>query len=278
MKDWDALIAGYVGYLVAIGRPKTTRRLRRWQITYLQQSLNLPAERITEDDLLGWFEIHEEWKPETRRSYRAGVRGFFTWAHKGGFIPDNPALELPQVKVPRAVPQPVPDLVFADAVGAARPRTALMLRLAGEVGLRRAEVAKVHTRDLRHSSGGAQLLVHGKGSRERIVPISADLAAKIAAGPAGYGDNLAPAVGWLFPSRHGGHVSAPWVGTLCSDAIPGVWTMHKARHRFASKAYRGTRNIRAVQELLGHSNLAITERYTAVDDDEMRAAMMAAAA
>lgn len=278
MNQWEKLITGYVGYLVAIGRPKTTRRLRRWQITYLQQSLDLPISRITADDLLGWFEEHEEWKPETRRSYRAGVRGFFTWAHKAGLIAENPALDLPQVKVPRAVPQPVPDGVFADAVAAASPRTALMLRLAGEVGLRRAEVAKVHTRDLRYSSGGAQLLVHGKGSRERIVPISADLAAKIAAGPAGYGACSWPASGWLFPSPHGGHVTAPWVGTLCSDAIPGVWTMHKARHRFASKAYRGTRNIRAVQELLGHSNLAITERYTAVDDDEMRAAMMAAAA
>lgn len=278
MNQWDELIAGYVGYLVAIGRPKTTRRLRRWQIDYLQQSLNLPIDRITEDDLLGWFEIHEEWKPETRRSYRAGVRGFFAWAHKTGVITENPALELPQVKVPRAMPMPVPDGVFAEAVAAASLRTALMLRLAGEVGLRRAEVAKVHTRDLRHSSGGAQLLVHGKGSRERVVPISGDLAAKIAAGPAGYGAVGWPASGWLFPSPHGGHVTEAWVGTLCSDAIPGVWTMHKARHRFASKAYRGTRNIRAVQELLGHSNLAITERYTAVDDDEMRAAMMAAAA
>ncbi|MEN4400040.1 tyrosine-type recombinase/integrase [Mycolicibacterium conceptionense] len=278
MNQWDELIAGYVGYLVAIGRPKTTRRLRRWQVAYLQQSLNLPVDRITEDDLLGWFEIHEEWKPETRRSYRAGVRGFFAWAHKAGLISENPSLELPQVKVPRAVPQPVPDIVFAEAVAAAPARTALMLRLAGEVGLRRAEVAKVHTRDLRHLSGGAQLLVHGKGARERIVPISGDLATKIAAGPAGYGATTWPAAGWLFPSPHGGHVTAAWVGTLCSDAIPGVWTMHKARHRFASKAYRGTRNIRAVQELLGHSNLAITERYTAVDDDEMRAAMMAAAA
>lgn len=57
-----------------------------------------------------------------------------------------------------------------------------------------------------------------------------------------------------------------------------MWTLHKLRHRFASKAYRGTRNLRAVQELLGHANVAITERYTAVDDDEMRAAMMAAVA
>ncbi|WP_241666389.1 tyrosine-type recombinase/integrase [Mycobacterium marseillense] len=45
--------------------------------------------------------------------------------------------------------------------------------------------------------------------------------------------------------------------------------MHTLRHRFAT---RGTRNLRAVQTLVGHASIATTERYTAVDDDEIRAA------
>jgi integrase len=53
--------------------------------------------------------------------------------------------------------------------------------------------------------------------------------------------------------------------------------MHKLRHRFATRAYRGSGNLRAVQVLLGHSSVATTERYTAVDDDLIRAAMMSAA-
>ena len=52
--------------------------------------------------------------------------------------------------------------------------------------------------------------------------------------------------------------------------------MHKLRHRFATRAYRGSRNLRAVQVLLGHAPIVTTERYTAVDDDEIRAAMLAA--
>jgi len=276
MSDWDGIIADYVSYMTAIGRPKTTIDLRRYQLAYLAKSLNLPPQKITYDDLIGWFGIHD-WKPETRRSYRSGVRGFFAWAHKNGRIQDDPAVDIPQMKVPKAAAHPAPDTVYRQALLAADSRTALMLRLAAEVGLRRAEVAKVHTRDLRHSPNGAQLLVHGKGSRERVVPITADLAVLIAAGAGGHTAGWG-SQGWLFPSIRGGHVSPAWVGTVCSQALPGVWTLHKLRHRFASKAYRGTRNLRAVQELLGHANVAITERYTAVDDDEMRAAMMAAVA
>lgn len=152
-----------------------------------------------------------------------------------------------------------------------------MLRLAAEAGLRRAEIARIHTRDLRHTASGAQLLVHGKGSRERVVPIAADIAELIALGAGGHTPGLGDK-GWLFPSTKGGHLGPPRVGGLCAKALPGIWTVHQLRHRFATRAYRGTRNLRAVQELLGHSNLAITERYTAVDDDEMRAAMMAACA
>ena len=48
------------------------------------------------------------------------------------------------------------------------------------------------------------------------------------------------------------------------------------QYRMASRAYRGTRNLRAVQVLLGHSSIATTERYLAVDDSEIRAAMVAA--
>jgi site-specific recombinase XerD len=53
---------------------------------------------------------------------------------------------------------------------------------------------------------------------------------------------------------------------------PDGYAMHTLRHRFATRAYRGSRNLRSVQTLLGHASIATMERYTAVDDDEVRAA------
>jgi integrase len=62
-----------------------------------------------------------------------------------------------------------------------------------------------------------------------------------------------------------------WWGEYFRPASPCT-----LRHRFVSRAYRGTPNLRAVQVLLGHQSIATTERYCAVDDSEIRAAMMAA--
>ena len=77
-------------------------------------------------------------------------------------------------------------------------------------------------------------------------------------------------------ARDNGPLTAQYVGQLVADTLPDNWTMHTLRHRFATRAYRGTHNLRAVQVLLGHESIATTERYCAVDDSEIRAAMVAA--
>jgi integrase/recombinase XerC len=277
-RAWDDLTSAYLVWLAAIGRPNTTRELRRFQLAYLGKTLDKPPALVSFADLIEWFAAHSDWSPETRRSYRSAVRSFFAWAVAERHLDADPAAGIPQIRVPVGQPRPAAEVVYRAALGSADSRTGLMLRLAAEAGLRRAEIAKVHTRDLRcDDAGRPQLLVHGKGDKDRVVPITEGLAALIALGAAGHSLGL-PSRGWLFPSDRGGHVSPAWVGELCSQALGPEATLHQLRHRFASRAYRGTRNLRAVQGLLGHANVATTERYTACDDDERRAAMMAAAA
>lgn len=275
-ESWRPLITDYTRSLAAIGRPDTTITTRRSHIARLSRALSMDPADVTDADLLCWFAAQSQWARETRRSYRNSIVSFFKWAHRDGRLPSNPAAELPSISPDRAVPRPAPDRVWRKAKLAADPRVMLMLRLAAEAGLRRAEVAQLHTRDLREGFDGPQLLVHGKGARERVIPITDELAEAIGVGASGHTPG-ASSEGWLFPGDDHGHLSPRWVGKLCTRAMPDVWTMHSLRHRFATNAFRGERNLRAVQVLLGHSSVAVTERYTAVDDRETRAAMLAAA-
>ena len=101
----------------------------------------------------------------------------------------------------------------------------------------------------------------------RVIPITNALAHEILA-----------ADGFLFPGQIDGHLSAAYVSKLISRALPEGWTAHTLRHRFASRAYVGAgKDIRAVQELLGHASVATTQIYTAVEDDVMRQAVAFAA-
>lgn len=261
---WAELIEGYLAAEAGAGRSPATIATRRGHLAHMARGVHCAPSRVTEASLLGWFG-RQAWSIETRRAYRNTAISFYAWARRAGHLPSNPAAELPVIRAAVPSPRPAPDAVWCAALAAAEPRVRLMLRLAAEAGLRRAEIARVHRRDLTDGPGGAELLVHGKGGKLRTVPIADDLAAAIAG-----------AAGWLFPGDEDGHLSPRWVGKLVAAVLPDHWTAHTLRHRFATRAYRGSRNLRAVQVLLGHSSVATTERYTAVDGDEIRAAMMSA--
>lgn len=274
-KAWKALVDGYCLHLAAGGQSAGTIRLRRLAIAHIARGVNNTPGMLTTEQLVSWFGQQTHWREETRRSNRAAIRGFYEWANDNGHAIIDPARKLPSSRLLPPAPKPAPDTAWQTAIARADARVTVMLRLAAEAGLRRAEVAQVHTRDIVDGLGGPQLVVRGKGGKTRRVPLSDSLAALLREGAAGHTPGASPS-GWLFPSVAGGHLTAGYVGKLVDRALPDGYTMHSLRHRFATRAYRGSRNLRAVQTLLGHSSIATTERYTAVDDDEIRAAAMAA--
>ena len=110
--------------------------------------------------------------------------------------------------------------------------------------------------------------MRGKGGKVRRVPIHPRLAAA-----------LVGLDGWAFPSprRPGRPVTADYVADRLEQVLPKGYTAHNLRHRFATMAYRGSHDLRAVQQLLGHSDPGTTARYTLVGDDELTAAVLAVA-
>lgn len=142
-----------------------------------------------------------------------------------------------------------------------------MIRLGGEAGLRRGEVAVVHRRDLREDLLGWSLYVHGKGGRDRVVPLTDDLAREVLD---------ATREGYAFPGRVDGHLSARWVGRLVADALPDDWTMHPLRHRFGTLTHNVHKDLLAAQQLLGHATPTTTRLYVKITDDYLRETVNAA--
>ncbi|REE74387.1 integrase/recombinase XerD [Rhodococcus wratislaviensis] len=222
---------------------------------------------ITRADLVAYTSA-QSWSPHTAHSNRATFRVFFRLLCELGHRSDDPARTLPQVRLPRSRPRPCPDHVVRQAfAGIADPKVVLALRIAVETGLRRAEIAQAKPGDVEGRPGDYALHVVGKGGHERTVPISDDLAGAI----------LECRTVHLFPDvLGGGHLTPRHLGKLISRALPGDWTTHTLRHRFATMAYQAGGDLRAVQELMGHTSPVTTAIYTKVADDSMRSAASAA--
>jgi integrase len=273
--EWAPMIDDYAATLVAAGQTPATIDHRRKYVIRMARELGVGPAEVTGEQLVGWLGSHSNWATETRRAARSSVRLFFLWAYQARRIPVHIADDLPKVRQSKAVARPAPDHAWEQAIAAADARTMLILQLAAEAGLRRTEISLVHVRDLTDSVDGARLLVHGKGGKPREVPLSDSLAALVRAGATAHTAGASP-TGWLFPNEFGEHLAADSIARIAQRVLPVGWTLHNLRHRFATRAYRGSRNLRAVQNLLGHSSVATTERYLAVDDGEIRAAMLSA--
>lgn len=266
MTTWDSALNDWATFLTAIGRPKTTVDLRIYHLRRFSSCV-LDPWVATMDDMLEWMAA-QDWAPNTRRAYRQSLRSFYTWATSTGRIGSSPAEALPTVAIPRPKPRPAPDDAVAWALMWADERAALAIRLAAHCGLRRTEIAQVKTVDVEADLLGHSLRVVGKGGHVRMVPLPDDLARAILRAPAG----------WLFPSPKGGHLTPHHLGKIISRHLPEGYTTHNLRHSAGTKAYQGTKDLRAVQEFLGHSKPETTAIYTQVSNEDVRAAMMAAAA
>ena len=254
---WSVVLDAYLVHLRAAGRADTTMRLRRMHLERAFSCLPCDPLEVTLDALTDYMAANE-WAPETRKSVRASLRGFYAWAEETERIPVDPARKLPQVAVPQGLPHPTPNDVTAHALESANADDLLMVMLAAYAGLRRAEVAGLHRRDL----DGDVLRITGKGGKVREVPAHELLVAA-----------LAPRQGYVFPGKDHGHLSPDWVGRRMSRLLGPGWTAHSLRHRFATRAYAGERDLLTVQQLLGHSSVATTQRYTQVPDDARRRAV-----
>lgn len=264
---WGIELLAFHSFMAGTGVTPGTMALRMYHLSRAAAGLGPDPWRVSLETLTAWLGA-QGWGPNTRRSYRTSLRAFYAWGMATGRTTVSAAHQLPPVRVPRGRPRPTPELAYREALARADERVQLAIRLAGQCGLRRSEIARTHTDDVEHDLLGWTLRVAGKGGHVRMVPLPDDLGDQLAARPSG----------WLFPSSHGGHLTAAHLGKLVAAVLPGDLTTHTLRHRAATMAYASTHDLRAVQEFLGHSKPETTAIYTLVPDAAVRAAMNGAAA
>lgn len=267
---WARIIASYEVQLRASARSSQTIRARREQLQHLARRISVEPSAVTAQALLEYVGS-QPWQSETRRSRYSGFREFFKWAKRNGHIPTNPAKHLPRVKASEPNPDPVPHAVYTEARRAAiirgDERALDMMEMAYDHGMRRTEIAVSHSDDLREDLLGWSLIVHGKGGKKRVVPLTPRMALRLRARGAGY----------FFPGDVDGHLSPRRVGEILRDALPGHWTGHKLRHSFGTNVHEVDGDVMITGKLLGHANLSAVPRYVRPSDERMRATVYAAA-
>lgn len=266
--QWEGAINGWLDWLRLQGFSDTTLRTRRGQVRSIARQSGTRHPRELDIAMLVRLCARPGVSADHRHGQRAALTSFYNWCVDNTVVPTSPVLLLPKVKPAKPRPRPTPDEVWDQLLASAHPREALMAMLACHGGLRRAEVAGLHYDDLVRDEVGWLLIIRGKGGRQRVVPISSRLANTLRSYCHG---------GFVFPGAIDGHMSPDAVGRLVSRLMPDGWSMHKLRHRYATRGFNGTHNLLALRDALGHTSVATTQIYTAVNLSDVRSVSEAAA-
>jgi len=212
----------------------------------------------------------------TRARRLASLRGFFRFALSEGYRPDNPCTELPTPRKARHLPRlldtrQVNLLLSAPELNSPLGlRDTAILEVLYATGARVSEVADLRLDSLLDS--GQVLRCEGKGDKHRLVPLGGRAQEAITS----YLERERPRLAqratsprWLFLSKSGRRLGRNRIFGLVqkyalSKGLPAI-TPHVLRHSFATHLLEHGADLRAVQEMLGHSDIGTTQIYTHVD-------------
>jgi integrase/recombinase XerD len=221
--------------------------------------------------------LGSEWAelaPSTVARRSAALRRFYGFLVDEGLRRDDPSSSLPRPRFERPLPRILDEEEVRRMFEAAEDRAAsgeaaalrnlALLELLYGSGLRASELVSLPRGAVR--AGQEFLMVRGKGSKERLVPISTRAQAAVQQWL-----EIAPGgTPWLFPSGKS-HLSRvrlfQIVRTMAADAgiSPDRVSPHVLRHAFATHLLSGGADLRVLQSLLGHADIATTQIYTHVD-------------
>lgn len=215
---------------------------------------------------------------------RSSVRQFYRFALAEGWRTDDPSRRLDAPKQGRPLPKSLSRdeidrllAAAADRDAAAGLRLVALVELAYASGLRVSELLGLKVEAVRRDP--AYLIVRGKGGKERLAPLNPAARTALKAWLTARDARRKPETPdspWLFPSSgRSGHLTPRRFAQLLDEAAvaagldPARVSPHVLRHAFATHLLEGGADLRVVQTLLGHADIATTQIYTHVATDRL---------
>jgi len=208
--------------------------------------------------------------PKSLQRRLSACRSFYSWLLKHGRIPASPAAGLRAPKAPRKLPKVLDadeatQLVEVPTDAPLGLRDRALLELFYSSGLRLSELCALRWQDLDLAAGLVTVL--GKGRKQRIVPVGRHARQALQAWRE---DRPAADSAQVFPGRGGAPISQRAVQLRIKQLAQrqGLFKHvhpHMLRHSFASHILESSGDLRGVQELLGHADIATTQVYTHLD-------------
>lgn len=193
----------------------------------------------------------------TRYGWISTLHCFYGWGVSKGYLTTDPTEEIRRPKLRRLLPRPVSDEHHAVALRCAGPQMVTWLRLMSFAGLRVSEVATLARDDVLINENRLRIL--GKGQTERLIPIHHSVATALCfPSLPSRGPIFRRGDGRAFTGERVSQVTGYYLRSVGVDA-----TAHQFRHWFGTKLYIATRDLRLVQELMGHASPITTAGYTA---------------
>ena len=281
MLDWESAIDGYLAWC------RTERGLADNTITAYHRDLTqlkvhlytqgcLDISVVSREALGDWMVsmADEGLSARSIARHRTSMRQLFRFLHNEGLLADDPSVLVGSPKFVRKLPKTISQsqvdslLEAPDRSTLVGMRDSAMLELVYSTGLRVSELVK-----LRHESWKAGwLIVRGKGGKDRLVPYGDRAGALVQTYLAKRG---VPGHSYLFLTRFAKPMSRQnfWLrvqGYAKVAGIPKGMSPHMLRHAFATHLLENGADLRAVQTMLGHSDISTTEIYLHVSRERLR--------
>lgn len=252
------------GHYVWLSRSSTEDISRLWyqrEPLRLETEVKVSAVEIT--DYLSFLTRGRDYHATTLNRILSSLSSFYRFMIMQDILDANP---VPRIDRPRVKDKEIRYLKHSQVIRLLRsisdPRDRLIVRVIYATGVRVSELCSINVEDI--DIDDQMIRVHGKGGKIRMVFVDQETLDDI---DTIIGDRLS---GPLFFGQQGKNLSPRTIQHIFRRYAPEGITPHKIRHSYASELYRRSKNLRVVQENLGHASIKTTEVYLHTDLDERR--------